>query len=444
MNVAPGILKDKPLLFLNLEKFQSIKRQRYDDWEWYIEEFFKFFETHNEFMKLQFLWRTVSYFEKLPKTEFTNMLRYIADQHERRKIPAGDMVGVVAAQSISERFTQTTLNSFHIAGTKKAAAQMGIKRIVELFDALKTIQQPIIENVHTKFPKNRIIHRTLRSMSSEYGIQYRPKEGTKLSSFEVFFKMKDENELKLLEISSVDLPLHDIDDDVVRFVFPESFNLSKIKYHFQKLIDKYVFGAHGGVELDSHGVLYLKDDMKQLELDQLISSLPDLDLARIIPNDIHFIYRTLGIEAVRSYLLREIPSVLSKEGIEIDIRHVMLLVDNMTYMGFIKPNKYSGIKMNESVILKATFEQATKTFAKAAALNMSDDLSNVSSQILVGKISNFGSNLFEDVGEIVEYECDDAPEEEITFEPAFVPPPSPCYLPVPYTEPEVIQPTFFD
>ena len=74
-------------------------------------------------------------------TDFNKMLDYMVTQIEFRSIPNGDMVGIVAAQSISERFTQTTLNSFHIAGTKREAAQMGIKRVVELLDVLKLIKQ---------------------------------------------------------------------------------------------------------------------------------------------------------------------------------------------------------------------------------------------------------------------------------------------------------------
>lgn len=104
-------LKSKPLLFLNLEKYKRTiknKRLKYDfD---YIKVTVETFSKYNFQMQMQVLWRIHTFFDNLPPHHFKEMVSYIENMIEKRKIPSGDMVGIVAAQSISERFTQTTLN----------------------------------------------------------------------------------------------------------------------------------------------------------------------------------------------------------------------------------------------------------------------------------------------------------------------------------------------
>ena len=54
----------------------------------------------------------------------------------------GEMVGVLAAQSIGEPTTQLTLNTFHSAGTVKANATSGVPRIEELLSASANPKRP--------------------------------------------------------------------------------------------------------------------------------------------------------------------------------------------------------------------------------------------------------------------------------------------------------------
>ena len=49
-------------------------------------------------------------------------------------IPAGEMVGVVASQSIGERQTQLTLNSFHQAGLTVNTVITGVPRFLEILN----------------------------------------------------------------------------------------------------------------------------------------------------------------------------------------------------------------------------------------------------------------------------------------------------------------------
>ena len=52
-------------------------------------------------------------------------------------IQAGESVGVISAQSIGEKQTQTTLNTFHKAGSGNELTTTGVPRIEELLNASK-------------------------------------------------------------------------------------------------------------------------------------------------------------------------------------------------------------------------------------------------------------------------------------------------------------------
>lgn len=63
----------------------------------------------------------------------------------------------------------------------------------------------------------------------------------------------------------------------------------------------------------------------------------------------------------------------------------------MTYQGDLDANRYGSISMDENVILKASFQQASETFAAAAARGVVDPLRDVSSQLMMGKLPSVGA-----------------------------------------------------
>ena len=53
-------------------------------------------------------------------------------------ISPGESVGIIAAQSIGEKNTQSTLNTFHKAGQSEKSVTVGVPRFQELLNATKT------------------------------------------------------------------------------------------------------------------------------------------------------------------------------------------------------------------------------------------------------------------------------------------------------------------
>ena len=83
---------------------------------------------------------------KMSKKAFDGIVEKIKHFFMDSIIHAGEMVGVLAAQSMAEPLTQLTLNTFHASGQASAAKSVqGVPRIKELLNASKNIKTPTLE-----------------------------------------------------------------------------------------------------------------------------------------------------------------------------------------------------------------------------------------------------------------------------------------------------------
>ena len=79
----------------------------------------------------------------LSKKEFSSMMIEIKMNFIKSLIEPGEMVGIIAAQSVGEPTSQMALNTKHFAGAAgKGSANMGVNRIQELFHYSKNIKTP--------------------------------------------------------------------------------------------------------------------------------------------------------------------------------------------------------------------------------------------------------------------------------------------------------------
>ena len=80
---------------------------------------------------------------KISRNEYKIICETIKKKYHSSKIAPGEMVGVIAAQSIGEPATQMTLNTFHFAGVSvKSNVTRGIPRLIELLHVSKNIKSP--------------------------------------------------------------------------------------------------------------------------------------------------------------------------------------------------------------------------------------------------------------------------------------------------------------
>jgi len=106
--------------------------------------------------------------------------------------------------------------------------------------------------------------------------------------------------------------------------------------------------------------------------------------------------KCLGIEAARSTIVHEIQDVMGNHGMDIDVRHVALLADVMTFRGEVLGITRFGMpKMSQSVLSLASFEKTTDHLYEAAFHARNTPIKGVSECIIMGVPIKLGTGLFE-------------------------------------------------
>ncbi|KAL9086884.1 MAG: hypothetical protein Q9165_006890 [Trypethelium subeluteriae] len=120
----------------------------------------------------------------LNKLAFENVLGDIEARFSRSMVSPGEMVGVLAAQSIGEPATQMTLNTFHFTGIAAKNVTLGVPRLKEILNVAENIKTPrmhvfqVRENEMNdekcKELRSKVEHTTLRSITESTEIWYDP------------------------------------------------------------------------------------------------------------------------------------------------------------------------------------------------------------------------------------------------------------------------------
>jgi DNA-directed RNA polymerase beta' subunit len=122
-------------------------------------------------------------------------------------------------------------------------------------------------------------------------------------------------------------------------------------------------------------------------------SIEGVDPTRTMTNDIHEI---LGIVAARNALIQEARAVLEEQGLDVDVRHVMLVSDIMTNTGDVKQIGRHGISgQKSSVLARAAFELTIQHLVNAAIKGETDPLKGVIENIIVGQSMPLGTGSVE-------------------------------------------------
>jgi DNA-directed RNA polymerase II subunit RPB1 len=110
----------------------------------------------------------------LNRLAFENVMGDLENRFARAAVSPGEMVGVLAAQSIGEPATQMTLNTFHFAGVSSKNVTLGVPRLKEILNVATNIKTPSMtvcqvdpnaSQQQAKILRSRIEHTTLRSLA---------------------------------------------------------------------------------------------------------------------------------------------------------------------------------------------------------------------------------------------------------------------------------------
>ena len=182
-----------------------------------------------------------------------------------------------------------------------------------------------------------------------------------------------------------------------------------------KGIDKVILRKIKDSVVEVNGV-YKSDEM--WVLDTIGTNLLDIlgidyiDANKTFSNDIVEIYNVLGIEAARQSILNELIDVISYDGTYINYHNYCVLVDRMTFTHKMISIFRHGINNDDiGPIAKASFEETSEMFLKAARHADLDPLRGISANVMCGQEGFFGTSAFQVVLDIEEMQKLDATSE---------------------------------
>ncbi|KAG5468533.1 hypothetical protein CUR178_01365 [Leishmania enriettii] len=373
--------------------------------------------------------------ELLPLTKGM-LLRFLeasARKVRRKLCEPGTPCGAIAAQSVGEPSTQMTLRTFHFAGVASMSITQGVPRLVEIINANKNIATPVItapivledefmsidlaparrtQNQAARAVKGLMERVLLKEITREMVEVVTPRQ----YYIQIFLDMVLIERL-LLPIDAAVVcqrlyaaaarpmsPLRHLTEACVNVVSRDSlivkpYEKDPMRVHFNiqhlfTLLPELVVGGVPGVNR-----VMITDRSEKLlaEGAELLSvmSLPYVDGVRTTCNHVAVVERTLGIEAARETIVKEITSILQAYSLNIDIRHIYLLADVMTSRGAVLGITRYGIqKMNNNVLTMASFERTTEHLYNAAMTEREDVNLSVSESIIIGKPIPLGTSSF--------------------------------------------------
>ncbi len=317
---------------------------------------------------------------------------------ERFYITPGEAVGIVAAQSIGEPGTQMTMRTFHYAGVAEQVPT-GLPRLIELVDVRKEPKKPIIE-IHFKkdIAKSKKKVEELLYKIEAIHVADVAKVVERMEKKRILLKVNAER-MKTLKLSVDDVAKaikitgkKNVKGDVISIHLPND-DMKKLRKHYLKVKETLVRGIKGisnaVVVEDENGEYFIRAKGRNI-VDVL--AMKEVDPTRIFTNSIKDIEEVFGIEAARTALIHEIKQVLYMQKLYVDIRHIMLLVDAMTFSGKVMNVGRHGLAGHKaSVLARAAFEETVKHLTSAAAHGEEDLLRGVSENIIIGKTVPIGT-----------------------------------------------------
>ena len=334
-----------------------------------------------------------------------------------------EAVGVVAAQSIGEPGTQMTMRTFHYAGVAEHVPT-GLPRLIELVDAKKEPKKPIID-IYLKSAFSRSpteAEKVAKEVSSVFVsdvanviddleslsilIKYSEKDGKSLgvsfvafkkalAEYEPFMKSYGENKL-VIKPKKVIVSKPSAKPSSKTSKPSEKKETAVTARYVRRLVNKIRDTIVKGIKGISRAVVVKNEKGYFIRAAgfNILGAMehPAVDPTRIYTNNVKEIERVFGIDAARNAIIKEINDVMEMQKLYVDIRHIMIIADAMTFSGSIKSIGRHGLSGEKVGVLgRAAFEETVKHLIHAASTAEEEKLIGVTENIIVGQTVPVGT-----------------------------------------------------
>ncbi|KAG2670256.1 hypothetical protein I3760_14G077300 [Carya illinoinensis] len=342
-------------------------------------------------------------------------------RYHLKKIEAGTAIGAIGAQSIGEPGTQMTLKTFHFAGVASMNVTLGVPRIKEIMNGAKKISTPIItaalncdDNVNAaRMVRGRIEKTNLGQVAKSIKLVMTSRSASLVVKLDVerirdVQLCIDANIVKESIIQTPKLKLKNehikvLDVGKLEILSPET-DKSKIHFHLHSLKNLLPMVIVKGIKTVERAIIKKEQNKKTKTIKysllvegaglQEVMGTEGVDGCKTTSNHVIEVQQTLGIEAARKCIIEEIKYTMESHGMNIDIRHMMLLADLMTFRGEVLGITRFGIqKMDKSILMLASFEKTADHLFNASINGRDDRIEGVSESIIMGIPMQIGTGM---------------------------------------------------
>lgn len=347
--------------------------------------------------------------KKLSKEKHEKLIEQVQKSYIKSKFEPGEAVGILAAQSISEPATQMTMRTYHFAGSAGMNVTYGLPRLIEIFDAKREPETPVMTIFLKRQFNNREVATKLAEEIVEKDVSYLTRsDSINLAENSIEIEPNDLKRLgtiiKVIKENIKDVGIRERSKTIV--ITPKTEMPIK---EIQKLKEKIM-------ELHIEGVPNISNAVVRREGEEWILNtigtnlveilqVKEVDETRTVTNDIHEVATVLGIEASRNVIINEALKTLQEQGLDIDTRHIMLVGDIMTLTGSVQSiGRYGVAGAQTSILARAAFEETIKHLVRASLRNEVDNFKGIFENVMVGQVIPSGTGMFDLIAKFEEEE----------------------------------------
>ena len=324
-------------------------------------------------------------------------------------VPTGEAVGIIAAQSIGEPGTQLTMRTFHTGGVAGLDITSGLPRVEELFEARAPKGQAVISEIEGVVEISRTEEgRKIKVISSEiYRDEYSIPKG-----YEVLVEKNQQVEAATV----LARPIASEDETATEVAPPLIAPVGgKVEIRGKKLSILYEEREEREYVLSPMTPILAENGARVEAGQQLTEGL-------VHPQDT---LRIMGREAVQRYLVDEVQKVYRSQGVNINDKHIEIIVRQMLRKVKVDSPGDSGLLPGElvdslayedinakvlaeggepataqpvllgitraslntdSFLAKASFQETTRVLTEAAVMGSIDRLTGLKENVIIGKL----------------------------------------------------------
>jgi len=324
------------------------------------------------------------------------------EMYEAHLMDKNESAGVMAAHSLGEPGTQMNMRTFHYAGVANINVTQGLPRLIEIVDARRIPSTPSMEipllgiaaedeNVARHVASNIEVTSLIdiASVKTDLGDMKLVIEPESKKMGHRGLTLEDVAE-KLNKLKAVRGLVKSDGENITIEAEEPSFRKIQIMYDAVKNakikgiegISRAVLSKVGG----SWKIITEGSNLKE------VLKIEGVDAPKVMTNSILEVAEVLGIEAARNAIIREAMGTLGEAGLDVDVRHIMLVADLMTNDGFVKAIGRHGVSgKKSSVLARAAFELTATHLLHAAMVGEVDHLEGVTENIIVGQPVTLGT-----------------------------------------------------